>query len=208
MCFMPALTNPRYERFAQELAGGKTLEQAHGLAGFKVNRGNATTLKHKESIRSRIAEITETRQKADNQSLRRAVKQAGLTKQWVIERLMENVERSMQEQPVIGPGGKPTGTYTHNGQAANRALELLGKELGMFIERREQGRPGEFAGVSDEELDGRLIATLMERGMTEPQAREFINRVPVRGAVNGSPPHHATSVAEPAPSHFASASEI
>jgi hypothetical protein len=43
------------------------------------------------------------------------------------------------------------------------------------------GRPGDFAALSDEELDGRLIATLMERGMTEPQAREFINRVPIRG---------------------------
>jgi hypothetical protein len=28
--------------------------------------------------------------------------------------------------------------------AAVRAAELLGKELGMFVDRREQGKPGEF----------------------------------------------------------------
>ena len=41
------------------------------------------------------------------------------------------------------------------------------KELGMFVERREQGAPGDFASLSDEELDRRLIAKLMERGMGE-----------------------------------------
>lgn len=48
--------------------------------------------------------------------------------------------------------------------AAIRAAELLGKELGMFIERREQGRPGDFADLPEEELDRRIIAQLDGEG--------------------------------------------
>ena len=54
---MPVLTNARHERFAQELAKGKTADEAYILAGFSENRGNATRLKSNESIQARIAEI-------------------------------------------------------------------------------------------------------------------------------------------------------
>jgi len=36
------------------------------------------------------------------------------------------------------------GQYVYNGSVANKALELLGKELGMFIDRKEVGGPNEF----------------------------------------------------------------
>jgi hypothetical protein len=35
---------------------------------------------------------------------------------------------------------------------ANQALKLLGKELGMFIDRKEIGGPNEFERMSDVEL--------------------------------------------------------
>lgn len=54
---------------------------------------------------------------------------------WVLSRLKKNVERCMQEAPVLDSSGKPTGEYAYNASAANRALELLGKHLGMFAER-------------------------------------------------------------------------
>ncbi len=54
---MPILENARHERFAQELALGKTADEAYQLAGFKANRGNASTLKAKQSIQDRVAEI-------------------------------------------------------------------------------------------------------------------------------------------------------
>jgi hypothetical protein len=58
----------------------------------------------------------------------------------------------MTAEPVLDRDGRPTGEYIYAGAIANRALELLGKEIGMFIDRREQGRPGEFAEMSDGEL--------------------------------------------------------
>jgi phage terminase small subunit len=54
---VPILMNPRHERFAQELAVGKTADEAYGLAGFKPNRGNATRLKANESVMSRVEEL-------------------------------------------------------------------------------------------------------------------------------------------------------
>jgi hypothetical protein len=36
---------------------------------------------------------------------------------------------------------------------ANRALELLGKHQGMFIDRHEVGQPNQFANWTDEELE-------------------------------------------------------
>ena len=50
-----------------------------------------------------------------------------LTREWVIERLIENANRAME----LKDGS------VANGSVANRALELLGKELGMFVEHSE-----------------------------------------------------------------------
>ncbi|WP_422366399.1 hypothetical protein [Pelagibius sp.] len=56
---MSALKNTRHEAFAQALAKGMTADAAYEAAGYKPNRGNATTLKAKQSVRDRVAELTE-----------------------------------------------------------------------------------------------------------------------------------------------------
>ena len=58
------------------------------------------------------------------------------TRAWVLERLTENVRRAMRIEAVT-LRGVPTGEYRYEGSVANRALELLGKELGLFVERSE-----------------------------------------------------------------------
>ena len=133
---MPALDNPKHERFAQELAKGLSADKAYELAGFKPNRGNATTLKQKESISNRVTELLAERESIHAQATAEAIKSTALTKQWVIETLMENVSRAMQATPVkVGDDGEAIGEYQYQGSVANRALELLGKELGMFVDR-------------------------------------------------------------------------
>jgi phage terminase small subunit len=118
---MPALKNARHERFAQELAKGKTSDEAYQLAGYAENRGNATRLKANERVVARLAELTE-----------RAADRAVIDKAWVLERLRMNAETCMALDFVRKPDGTPTTAVTHNPAAANKALELLGKELGMF----------------------------------------------------------------------------
>ena len=139
---MPILANARHERFAQELAAGKTADEAYQNAGFKPNRGNASTLKANQSIIDRVAELQG-----------RIADGVVLTKQWVIEKLIENASRALQTVAVLDHEGKPTGEYTYNGNVANRALELLGKERGMFIDRKEVGMPGEFKSIEEMNAD-------------------------------------------------------
>ena len=143
-----SLRNPRYERFAKGLAEGKPAYQAYIDAGFaKVGAAQSASrlLKSQRAgIRERVAEILQEREQIDAAGTKLAIERTAITKEWVIERLRENVQRAMQAQPVIDRAGNPTGSYVDNGAAANRALELLGKELGMFIERRENKIVNEF----------------------------------------------------------------
>ena len=82
----------------------------------------------------------------------RDVQIVGAAQEWVLTRLMENAERALQHVAVLDKKRKPTGEYRYDGSVANRALELLGKQQGMFIDRHEVGQPNEFANWTDEEL--------------------------------------------------------
>ena len=54
---MPTLQNPRHERFAEELATGKSADAAYVLAGYRENRSNAARLSANRHIQKRVAEI-------------------------------------------------------------------------------------------------------------------------------------------------------
>ena len=79
---MPALPKHKHELFAQGLHKGLSADAAHQAAGYKPNRGNAARMKANESIQARVAELNNA-----------SAEKAGLTKAWVIERLVENVNR-------------------------------------------------------------------------------------------------------------------
>jgi phage terminase small subunit len=156
---MPTLRNPKHERFAQEIANGKSISAAYKLAGFKPHRGNASSLGRKQSIAERVAEILRSREQKNAKVTERAIEKAAITKADVIGMLIE--DRALARANV-------------QTSAAIRAAELLGKELGMFIDRREQGRPGEFDGLDREELEQHLVDELAAGGVPEKTARAFI----------------------------------
>lgn len=54
---MPVLKNARHERFAQDLAKGKTAEKAYVDAGYKANRHNAAALAREQHISTRVSEL-------------------------------------------------------------------------------------------------------------------------------------------------------
>lgn len=56
---MPALSNAKHERFAQELARGRTQAEAYAAAGYKPDDGNAARLTGNDRIAARVAEIQE-----------------------------------------------------------------------------------------------------------------------------------------------------
>lgn len=107
---MPVLPNQRHEAFAQALAKGKSADEAYQLAGFKANRGNASTLKANQNVSDRVAEL-------QAMTAERVV----VDREWVLAKLIENATNNQEANP----------------NASNKALELIGKEIGMFVDRTE-----------------------------------------------------------------------
>lgn len=56
---MAALTNPKHERFAQELAKGKSQAEAYAEAGYAPSEPNASRLTRNDKVAARVAEILE-----------------------------------------------------------------------------------------------------------------------------------------------------
>lgn len=135
---MGVLRNQRHEAFAHGLAKGKSADEAYQLAGFKANRGNAARLNANESIRARIEEL---------QGM--AAERVVVDREWVIAKLVENVNRAMQATEITKDGGG-TGEFKYDGSVANKALELLGKEIGMFVDRSESTNTN--YNISDEPM--------------------------------------------------------
>jgi hypothetical protein len=88
-----------------------------------------------------------------------AVEQVALSRAWVLERLMRHAQVCLGEIPLRLKMRKAHSadvveleTHQPDASAANRALELLGRELNLFSEKKEVGKPGEFDHLSDDEL--------------------------------------------------------
>ena len=66
----------------------------------------------------------------------------GITKQYVLDSLRTVAERCMTAVEVLDRDGNPTGEWTFQHAGATKALELLGKHRGMFIERTSVDHTG------------------------------------------------------------------
>jgi phage terminase small subunit len=172
---MPALKKVKYEVFAQEIAKGRSALDAYAIAGYRPSPSAAGNLRKKTEIMLRVSELMSEREQIHAQSTAEAIQSAALTKTWVITHLMENALTCLGKMPVKVSleGGGVLETYERNPPAANKALELLGREIGMFIERVEVGDPGEFARMTDDELTAQLIETA-EKLEIEPSALEHL----------------------------------
>lgn len=147
---MTTLPNAKHERFAQALADGKTQLEAHGIAGYKANRHTGSALAREPHISARVSEILTERESIQAKGVAKAIERTAINKAWIIDRLVENVERAMQAEPVYRDG-VATGEYQYAGSVANKALELLGKEVGMFVDR-QLVQVGEFDEMKPDEL--------------------------------------------------------
>jgi phage terminase small subunit len=148
---MPQLLNARHERFAAMLAEGKSASEAHELAGYRPNRHSAWKLNQRDDIKARVSELLAERQAQNAQATAKAVEELAITKEWVLAKLKENAINALKVK-----GGSPV---------ANRALELLGKELGMFIDRAEISQANEFGGMSLDEMRVELVARARRLGL-------------------------------------------
>lgn len=128
------LKNARQERFAQELARGKSQLEAYTIAGYKPNEGHAARLAGNGKVADRVAEI-----------LAAAAELAKIDAAWVLRRAADLYEKAVQ-----------AGSYS----AAKGALDLIGKHVDVQAFREQVQHSGrvEFANLSDEELEARIAA--------------------------------------------------
>ena len=108
------LKNARHERFAQERAKGKSVDEAYSLAGFKPHRGNAHRLSTNESVAARIAELQA-----------RAAKKAVVTVEGITERLLKIAEKGegANDAPLLS--------------VARASLMDAAKLNGLIVEKRD-----------------------------------------------------------------------
>ena len=168
---MPALDDARRELFAQGVAKGVSATNAYIAAGYKTNAKaaavSANRLLKRVDVATRVQELLERRQHIEEKATEKAIEKTAITKEWVIKRLVENTERAMQNVPVLDHDGETIGEYRYEGSVANKALELLGKELGMFIERRINLN-ADLESMSDE--DRREVLDTIDAEIARKQA--------------------------------------
>jgi hypothetical protein len=138
---MPVLKNPKHERFAQELAKGKTADEAYIIAGYAENRFNASRLKTNEYILHRIEEI-----------LSSAAESAEVTIDWLRRMFLE--DRALARQL-----GQPS--------AAVSAMNSIGKLYGLMIDRKDVTIRKDVKELSDHELADILAGSRKGNGSTE-----------------------------------------
>ena len=165
---VPAVT-PKQERFVVEYLVDLNATQAAIRAGYskKTAQQQGSRLLSNVVIQDRVAvlrgEVSESTK---------------LTVEGVLERLDEVARRCLQAEPVLDRKGDPVYVQTPNGEevpaytfqaaGANRALELLGKHLGAWVERHEHSGS-----------DGGPIVSKIEREIVDVRrlSKETLRRI-------------------------------
>ena len=123
---MDPLLNSKHERFAQELAEGKSMNEAYEAAGYKPSRPRASRLATNGNIRGRMAELQNA---------------AAVKAEMTLESLIE-------EAAVIQERATKAGQYS----AAIGALVAKAKLAGRWMERAEQRNTNVNYVVSDQPM--------------------------------------------------------
>lgn len=127
---MPVLSNARHERFAQEIAGGENITNAHEKAGYKRHEGNASTLAGHPDIKARVEEIRA-----------KVVAKMAITAESLAEEASE-LQRLAAADKQYGP--------------ANAALKLKAELLGKYVQRKEDVTPRR----NQKQIDTRILELL------------------------------------------------
>jgi DNA-binding CsgD family transcriptional regulator len=130
---MTGLGNLRHERFCQLVAAGHSPAQAYVAAGYseKTAYTSGPRLLKMPAVNARVAEL---RQAVAQGAVNRAV----IDREWVLSELRQIAENGVSESARV------------------RALELVGKELGMFTNSSDLLIPwdGDLSKLSDRQVEG------------------------------------------------------
>lgn len=154
---------PKQQRFVEEYLVDLNATQAATRAGYSAKTARQqgqrllTNVVIADAVREAQADLSERTE---------------VTQDYVLATIVETVERCKQAKPVLDRKGEPVIVETPDGEgpayvfdpgAVLKGAELIGKHLGMFVDRKEVGKPGEFSELSDTERSQEL-ARLLEAG--------------------------------------------
>lgn len=177
---MPVLANARHERFAQEIAKGKSASEAYRIAGFRPDDGNAIRLTGNDKVQDRIQEILEAGARRAEVTvervvreyarigfadIRRAVKWRSLvTEMGEDDETGEPLTRAANEVELIASTEIDEDTalaiseisQTKDGLKVKLhsklgALDSMARHLGMFVDRSEISHT--VSEISDKPVD-------------------------------------------------------
>lgn len=166
---MAALRNTKHERIARLLAEGANQTAAY-VASYGGTRETAASscarlLRHPVSgplITMRVQELRDRLSRAIGETIEDITTSRPLTRDWVLEELRLTVERAKKG---------------NQNSVVNKSLELLGKELGMFVDRSD-------VTMSLDQLtldDLRKLATELEK---DPDVQRLRAEQPKPGLMN------------------------
>lgn len=118
---MPALLNPRQERFCQLLKQGVSPYRAYPLAGYKKHPGEPYRLRENPRVKRRLTELTKA----------------------MAMKARVTVETITDELNAVAQGAANDAQWS----AAQAAIVAKAKLHGYMIDRKESGAPGDFANL-------------------------------------------------------------
>ena len=188
------------ERFAQCMATGKMNQsEAYRDAYPRSQKWKETAVYAASSEMAAHSKVSLRIKELQAKVETAVIKRTAIDKAWVMDRLQRISDRCMQVEPVLDKKGDPVFVETENGSwapaftfnsmGANRATELIGKEFGMFVERKETGPPGAF---KEEKAD--ITARIKDRSVRLGVAKVF--------DISAAAGKKAKAAAGPAPAQY------
>lgn len=117
---------PKQKRFCEEYLVDLNATQAAIRAGYSPK--TARIIACKLLAKDNITEIIQTRKE-------KLSKKTEVNQEYVIKSLHKIAERCMQAEQAKDKEGNPVGDYKFDSSGANKAIELIGKTFGQFVDR-------------------------------------------------------------------------
>lgn len=143
-----ARLTPKQQRFVEEYLLDLNATQAAIRAGYSA--------KTADRIGPRLLGNVGVARAIEDATKKRA-ERAEVDAEYVVRNLREVAERCMQKRPVLNMKGEQVvdeegnAKWTFDSKGANRALELLGKHIGMFTDKVDAKIDAEVLFKWDEE---------------------------------------------------------
>jgi phage terminase small subunit len=136
MSSMAKLRNVRHERFAQDIAAGKSAAQAYLAAGLRADRRSAWRVRHRSDVVRRVDELIQTERKLERQAMAKAAQRYEVTAERVIGELARIGFANIHDLIEIGDDGEPRVSLAAISRDEAAALQEV------TVEHRQVGRDG------------------------------------------------------------------